>query len=196
MTQAVRIDEVKDWKDRATALASYARQQEDRSLETMALKIRARATRRCGELMGEFQPHGPKGGRPSTNGGREAPVSQRGAARAAGLSKDQERQARRLAAIPEQEFEEMVERDEPATLTELEQRGKRALERPKPEGFQEATYAMGAMRRFSDHCKANPPSRIASGLEDDELKEVLRTARAVQEWLGRFEQIIQRRLEK
>jgi len=48
-----RIDECKDWADKMAALASYAKQADDKSLEVAATRIRARAIRRCGELLAE-----------------------------------------------------------------------------------------------------------------------------------------------
>ena len=46
-----RIDECKDWADKASALASYAKQADDGELENFAKRIRIRALRRCGELL-------------------------------------------------------------------------------------------------------------------------------------------------
>ena len=63
---------------------------------------------RCGQLLKEFQT-GPDGGRPSKNGGGTPTVSQRQAADEAGMSKDQEVQAVRVANVPDVEFEEAVE---------------------------------------------------------------------------------------
>lgn len=53
-----RIDECKDWADKTAALASYAKQSEDEALFKMAMRIRGRALRRCGELLREFQNQG------------------------------------------------------------------------------------------------------------------------------------------
>lgn len=89
-------------------------------------ELQGRAVRRAGELLEEFQS---KGGRPpkttegahgsSENGG---PKSQKEAARQAGLSPHQERQARNVAKVPEGEFEEAVESDDPPSVTELADR--------------------------------------------------------------------------
>jgi hypothetical protein len=49
-----RIDECKDWADRAAALASYARQSLDETLLKTVVRIQARATRRVGELLQEI----------------------------------------------------------------------------------------------------------------------------------------------
>ncbi|MGR9057812.1 hypothetical protein ACU8NH_18205 [Rhizobium leguminosarum] len=64
VTQAIaecdRIDECKSWSDKAAALASYARQADDKTLENYAMRIRSRAIKRAGELLKEFEPQ--KGG--------------------------------------------------------------------------------------------------------------------------------------
>ena len=49
--EAIQCDECKNWSDKAAALASYARQAKDDSLRVMAVRIQARAQRRCGELL-------------------------------------------------------------------------------------------------------------------------------------------------
>ncbi len=50
-----RADECKTWADKAAALASYARQSHDETLEKMAKRIRVRAIRRCGELLKQVE---------------------------------------------------------------------------------------------------------------------------------------------
>lgn len=54
LAQCVEIDECQDWADKAAALASYARQADDKTLENYAMRIRARAIRRAGELLKEY----------------------------------------------------------------------------------------------------------------------------------------------
>lgn len=89
------------------ALASYGRQSEDDKLEKTALRIRARAIRRCGELLKEYD------GRPDNaakqSDGTGTLISKRDAAREAGLSKRQQDTAVRVANVPEADFEEQVE---------------------------------------------------------------------------------------
>jgi len=95
-------------------------------------RIQARAIRRCGELLREIPKQlGGGDNRPTTR--RDAPPSaspRQQAARSAGLSRDQAKQAIRVANIPAHDFEEAVEADEPATVTELADRGKRPAPRP------------------------------------------------------------------
>ncbi len=64
LQECAKVDEAKEWSDKAAAIASYARQSDDKTLENMAARIRARAIRRTGELLQEFQS---VGGRPKTN---------------------------------------------------------------------------------------------------------------------------------
>lgn len=119
LAQCSQVDECKDWADKAAALASYARQSEDRELERMAVRIRARAVRRAGELLAQIE-RPEQGGRPQ-NGMADRTVSS--AAREAGMSKHQQVQAVRIAAVPEQVFEEQVESPKPPTLSHLAQQG-------------------------------------------------------------------------
>lgn len=46
-------------------------------------------------------------------------------AREAGLSKDQQVQAVRVASVPESEFEDLIDSDTPPTVTKLAEQGKR-----------------------------------------------------------------------
>ena len=92
----------------------HTRQGDDDELYQMARRIQGRAVRRAGELLRLFN----KGvGRPKENRGGAPPISQRDAANAAGMSKDQEKQAVRIANLPEDDFEAAVESDAPPTVT-------------------------------------------------------------------------------
>ncbi len=53
-----RIDECKTWANKAEALASYAKMADDDSLRLLADRIQARAVRRMGELLKEFDGRG------------------------------------------------------------------------------------------------------------------------------------------
>lgn len=129
LAECGNVDECKDWADKSAALASYARQSQDDEMEKTAMRIRARAVRRCGELLKEIESN--PGKRTDIEPrGSEAPRSK--AANEAGLSKDQAKDAIRVANIPTESFEQQVESDEPPTITALAEQGKRPLpERPK-----------------------------------------------------------------
>lgn len=52
-----KLDEVKDWIDKADALIAYAKQANDTELERMSLGIKNRATIRLGELSAALESH-------------------------------------------------------------------------------------------------------------------------------------------
>ena len=169
-----RVDECKDWADKAVALASYARQADDDTLYDTAIRIQARAVRRCGQLLEDYQT-GAKGGRPSGNSTATDTVSQRAAAEQAGMSKRQEVTARRLANIPEDEFEAAIESDNPPTVT--------TLSRPTGPGFAKARHLVGELSRFAEFCGENKPDFVASGLMEEQIAEIRDQATAVRIWL-------------
>ena len=79
----------------------------------MAVRIRARAVRRCGELLKQFD------ARPANavkqSGATPTLLSQREVAGRAGMSKGQQVQAVRVANVPEPEFTRQVESEKPPT---------------------------------------------------------------------------------
>jgi hypothetical protein len=109
------LAECAEWKNKAEAIASYARQAEDETLLNTATRIKARAIRRCGELLREIKPA--KGANQNIRGGAPPKVHTRTeAAKGAGLSRDQSKQALRVAAVDERDFEAAVESAQPPTV--------------------------------------------------------------------------------
>jgi hypothetical protein len=54
LAESLRVDECREWVNKAEALASYAKQARDETLLHYARRIKARAVRRVGELLLEF----------------------------------------------------------------------------------------------------------------------------------------------
>lgn len=185
LSECSRVDECKDWADKALALSSYARQAQDDSLEKLAMRIRARAIRRAGELLRTFDG---RDGRnlPDAKRGTGSPFSRSDAAESAGMSGDQRKQAVRVARIPEAEFDAMVESDDPPSVTKLAAAGRRARSEKKPDGFQQATAALGALDRFAKFCAQNDPELVAGGVLPDEVEAARRDVSAIDAWLDRF----------
>ena len=113
----MQIDECQEWSDRAKALASYAKQAHDDDLHRMAVKIKARAIDRCGELLRQIETaknqHDAKA-RASDGGGTRTQAAQD-----AGLSKRQQVTAVRVNNVPRDDFEALVESANPPSITTL-----------------------------------------------------------------------------
>lgn len=183
LAEAVELDECKQWADKAAALASYARQAKDDSLQKMAMRIHGRAVRRAGELLREIEPaRGAHWG--SKRDGTDPSISRTAAAREAGLSERQRKTAIAVAGIDADTFEAAIESDAPPTVTELRRMAPK--ERPAhplkreidalfgdltqdPQAFEAATHMLGAFARLlADYRQSPPVARWIAALRDDE----------------------------
>jgi hypothetical protein len=190
-----RVDECKDWSDKAAALAAYARMAKNDNLRVMALRIQARAERRCGELL-KLIPRGDE----ATRYGRDAgdlPVTRTGAADAAGLSERHRKAALRIANVPETEFERAVESVNPPSVAQLAERGKvsREVSSPVTAGparaaslvqDDAAAEAQSALAAFAEFCGEHDAQRIAQSLSRADARVTREHIALIDEWLGRF----------
>jgi len=124
LAECDRLDECNEWADKFAALASYARQADDPELENMARRIRARAVRRMGQLLSEYD--GRDGDRTKNVTAPTFAPTRREAAQAAGISPAQQVTAGRIARIPDPNFSEYIESPRPPGTTLLAQMGKRS----------------------------------------------------------------------
>ena len=184
LARCVSVDECKDWSDKAQALASYARQAGDRELFNHARRVQARASRRCGELLKQFDGR-PRNARKQNEGDPTLISASRGdVAREAGLSKDQQVTAVRVASLPQEDFEDAVESDNPPSVTRLAHQGRKP--RPKPAGFAEATHLIGSVGRFAEFCAGHDPGFVAGGITPSEVEDVLSKVETIEQWLARL----------
>ena len=102
-------------RDRAEAMRAYGRQANDRQMESDATELRARATRRLGELIdlqrkAGLLAKGTRGsGRPRLGGSQTDPPKDPAPTLSdVGINKHLADSARKLAAMPEEKFEERV----------------------------------------------------------------------------------------
>jgi N6-adenosine-specific RNA methylase IME4 len=109
LAEAVAVDEVKDILDAAVAMKAYAKQAKNRDLETNAVEIRMRATRRLDQLCrAQKEAVGfSRGGRPTKTGLSENPVLPTLGMQ--GIDKNLAHQARVLGAMDDAAFERKVE---------------------------------------------------------------------------------------
>jgi hypothetical protein len=100
LAEAHRVDEVKDIRDKAEAMAAYARQAKDSELIEYATEIKVRAERRCGELLTVSVEHG--GDRRSESRSKAPTLNDMG------LTRDESSRYQQLAAMPDDHFETAV----------------------------------------------------------------------------------------
>lgn len=182
ISECNNIDECKDWSDKAQALASYARQAGDDELEQMSKRIRARAMRRCGELLKMFD------GKGNNQHSRNDPTKLQ-IGLDAGLSKDQQVTANRLSNISENDFNHQIESDQVPTLTQLSDQGKKKIDylyKPKPTGFADAIHLKGALKELYGYTKKYDPEYIINAMDDIDKKEVSKIIGSLELWFDKF----------
>jgi hypothetical protein len=110
LAEAHRVDEVKNIRDKAEAMAAYARQAKDSELIQYATEIKVRAERRCGELLARTAATGERATREKHGrGGQVASFDQTPPTLAQmGLTKDESSRYQQLAAMPADHFETAV----------------------------------------------------------------------------------------
>jgi hypothetical protein len=191
ISECERIDECKEWADKSAALASYAKQSKDETLERAAMRIRARAVRRCGELLAEVE---------AQHTGRirrgESPNSEtrKSAAAAAGLSPDQAKTALRVANVPRESFEQQVESDRPPTVTALAAQGKKPANRVPEyerlgmtkEQFQAGMYFSAQVDRFLESARTYAAKDIIAGTERKERKALRSRLQEIHAFTGKL----------
>lgn len=201
LARCEKVDECQDWADKMAALASYAKQADDESLFTMAVRIQARAIRRCGELLKEVAPAKGKRSDLEPGGGAPPKLSRKEAASEAGLSRDQARNALRVANVPKEDFDEAVESEKPPTVTELAKRGTKPAPKPlldlggrDPAEFKASTGAQGYLTYLADTARKVMPDVVVRGAFEHERKRMRREAAEVMDWcrllikeLGKYE---------
>lgn len=189
LAECSRIDQCKQWADKAEALASYARQAADQELRRFADRIQARAIRRCGQLLKQIPPaHGA-----NQNIGDSAVTkvqTRKDAAAEAGLSERQQVTAQRVANVPEEEFEAAIAGDAPATVTDLAERGTNSkapvdhLGDRDPNDFENATRLIGTVSRFNRDAAAIDLAAAARGLWPNEAGELCSHVEVARDWLA------------
>ncbi|MGW8134157.1 hypothetical protein ACWGNZ_00765 [Sphingomonas zeae] len=201
LANCASVDECQTWASKAAALASYARQADDETLQKHALRIQSRAVRRCGELLKELRSQGarsdliaatemadgtarksgdelrdgtvPKSPKEPPEG--DLPKSASAAAREAGMSERQQKTAIRVANVPAAHFEAAVESDEPPTVTRLADMGRMtnaAADAPAPPGFQAQIQLMGHARRLAEFATVHDPAFVGQAVTDYNRREL------------------------
>jgi hypothetical protein len=174
------VDEVKDIRDKALALETYARQAKNIDAEWRACEIRLRAERRAGQLLKEIEKA--KGGRPT-----ETPRADRGVSKTLaddGISYDQSSRWQKLADVPEDQFEAaLAGPDKPTTNGIIA-----GATEPPPRRDERALWLWGRLQDFErDGLLDLDPDRLIEMMSDHMKATTRRLAPQVAAWLGRIE---------
>jgi hypothetical protein len=190
LAACANVDECSTWAKKAAALASYARQSQDDAMEKMAQRIRARAIRRCGELLKEIpaKAHGREveGRSPTSH-----PSARAAAAKAAGLSPDQTKDALRVARLGKATFEAAVESDDPATVAQLAELGTTKkpvplvdLQGRDPAAFNRSLHLGAAINELAASLGSLTPEQFVKGCIPRQVTPLRKSAAALVAWLS------------
>jgi hypothetical protein len=185
IAEAHAIDEVKDIRDKARAIELYARQAQNTEAEERARAIRLRAERKCGKMLtaqaesGERQM--PGGNRRSSSDDPRMKLDDYG------ISYDQSSQWQKLAAVPEDLFEQALAEPNPST-TAIIMRHEVA---ERPAGLvmsnHQALWLWGCLQDFErEGILDEDPHELISSMLDHMQKTTLDLAPRVVAWLGRI----------
>lgn len=105
---AVEVDEVKDIRDKAEAMAAYARQAKDTELVQWATEIKVRAERRAGQMLAEMPKATGKAGQFTGGHTMLPPVKEEKTLADIGISKNESSRWQKLAAVSDAQFEHAV----------------------------------------------------------------------------------------
>ncbi len=109
LAEAHAVDEVKDIRDKAEAMAAYARQAHDTEMIEWVTEIKVRAERRAGELLAEMEKaRGVRMNGGNTGGPTMLPPVNAPKLADLGISKNESSRWKKLAAVPEDKFEQAV----------------------------------------------------------------------------------------
>lgn len=104
LAEAHRVDEVKDIRDKAEAMAAYARQAKDTEMIQWVTEIKVRAERRAGQMLAEM----PKAKGELRNSSRSHDVTATKTLADIGISKNESSRWQKLAAVSDEKFEHAV----------------------------------------------------------------------------------------
>jgi hypothetical protein len=109
LAEARLVDEVKEIRDKAVAMACYARQAQNRSLEADAVEIRMRATRKLDELRrAQKETIGLNTGAKGIGTSKGVRVNEKPTLASQGIDKNLAQQARVLGKLSDEGFEKAV----------------------------------------------------------------------------------------
>lgn len=195
--ECAKVDECKEWVDKAAAIATYAKQACDNSLKDAAIRIQLRAESRLGELLLEYDEQRKKS--------KERLPTKSEFARDNGVSYALERVVIPMARVPRETRDELIEATPPVKRAELSQLGIT----PKPDSFfieRRRREEQGRVNYYKIHfnevvkfikwTKDNDARESAQEVPHKELQWVKDQLPKLLDWLDEFEQHLPKTVKK
>lgn len=191
ISQCARIDECKDWQDKAAAIASYARQVNDKSMMEAAQRIMLRARERLGELLLEYR---------NGSGRANDPSARHKIAEQHGISKSQAASSIAIARVPKQVRDELIERSPPIGVSQLAYHAPRVRPRFEIRPEHRSFEVDGIVASMYRQMMQLDPVKLATEMEKEDVAfyraipngERVSRIEFMQEWLDAFEQALPR----
>jgi hypothetical protein len=178
------VDEAKHIRDKAKALAVYAREAKNFEAERKATEIRIRAERRAGELIGGMRQNGTlqKQAQPVKNLTSRPPRLND-----LGITYDQSSQWQQLAAVPAEEFEKAISSPGGKPTTEGIINAHILKHNPAPavKVSNEAVTFWGILRDFDRKLMSVDPATITETMTDSMREDCERILPEICKWLKR-----------
>jgi hypothetical protein len=189
--------ECRTMADKAAAMAVYARMRDDPDLLNRAVRLQAWADRRWGELDRELHPDRRQENLKQNQAPhRKAHVRPIGERSPDGTTEYQRKISHRLAAIPEAVFTRQVESDNPPSVRQLAEQGKRTVvldpefaRTKSPWGAIECAdtrEACETLERFAKYCESSAPEGIGRAVNAAEAQEIRRLIPVIDRWLDQL----------
>lgn len=177
IAEAHAVDEVKDIRDKARAIEMYARQAQNTEAEERAREIRLRAERKCGQMLADMD----------KLKGRPEKASTATRLSDVGVSYDQSSQWQKLAAVPEEIFEQALAEPNPSTSGIIMRH--EVMERPRGlvMNNHQALWLWGCLQDFErEGLLDQDPNELLATMLDHMKETTLRMAPRVIAWLRRI----------
>lgn len=196
VAQYESVDDVKEFIDKAAALQEYFRRANDFEMEKKAARARVRAERRAGELLRDMEKQSGARGLSGPGRGKKNGVVKRDPVLAdtpktlkdMGITKDQSSKYQKLAAIPDEKFEEALERTTDLAggmgrVTTNSVLKSQEPKSPQPKFNEDALWVWGRLREFEKRIIQLDPKKFPDLMDEVMLKDFREWAPKVANWL-------------
>jgi hypothetical protein len=178
LAECIDLDDTKYWSDKADALAAWAKIYHDDKVAVEAKRLKLKAYRRMGEIAAELRPRGSVVA-PGSPGPLSVLIEH-------GLDRKHAQAARRMATLPTQRFQAIVDLPCPPSPKHVF----RDVLRKGTKEWLAFSAQGGSVTGFRGFCRRYEPGEFARGMAPDEAAKARLVVVEIQEWLDEFEQYL------